>query len=348
MSKELLKSYEILDSLRLKNNLYLASSSSDYNFVWLRDSFYEVLPYLDKDCDRYERTYWAILDILKSYSWKIKIHRNQKPTHTFEYIHPRYTFEGKEVDKEWGNCQHDAVGCILYGIAKGEENGKVIIRDNEDIGIIQDIIQYLGTCEYYNDPDNGMWEEGRELHSSSIGAVVAGLNAINDYIPVPKELINKGLNALGKLLPHESPTKECDLSQLSLIYPYNILDKGTTEYIVDIIEDRLLRNCGVIRYKGDSYYSAMFHEDRSKPLDYYFGKEAEWTFGLPWLALAHMSLGNYDKAEKYIKHTEKVMTKEGFLPELYFAQTKHYNGNTPLGWSSAMYILAKEKFLNNI
>ena len=67
------KSYEVLDYLRLESGLYLASLSNDYPFVWLRDSFYEVLPYLKSDCGRYEKTYHAILDILKFYKHKFDL-----------------------------------------------------------------------------------------------------------------------------------------------------------------------------------------------------------------------------------------------------------------------------------
>jgi GH15 family glucan-1,4-alpha-glucosidase len=56
-----------------------------------------------------------------------------------------------------------------------------------------------------------------------------------------------------------------------------------------------------------------------------------------------MELGNISKAKEYIKRTEEVMLEDGSLPELYFANSSKFNGNTPLGWSNAMYILAKEK-----
>jgi GH15 family glucan-1,4-alpha-glucosidase len=48
-------------------------------------------------------------------------------------------------------------------------------------------------------------------------------------------------------------------------------------------------------------------------------------------------------AQSYVEWTEKVMLEDGSLPELYFAGANIQNPNTPLGWSNAMYILAKEK-----
>jgi phosphorylase kinase alpha/beta subunit len=342
------QSYSILDKLRLPNHMYVASTSGDYRFTWFRDTFYEVLPYLNKPTDHYEKTYHAILDILHKYSWKIDIHSRQKPHHTYEYIHPRYTIDTlEEVQQEWGNCQHDAIGSILFGIGAGLKAGKKIIRDEKDRQVLQKIVNYLYCCQYWIDVDNGMWEEWRELHSSSIGAVIAGLQSIRDYVYVPSELINNGYYTLGNMFDRESADRPVDLAQLSLIYPYKIYVDLDAQTVINNVESKLLRNRGVIRYEGDSYYSTIENEGRHHPLQHYYGTEAEWCFGLPWLALCHMELGNYNKAKEYIEKTESVMLKDGSLPELYYSNSKIYNGNTPLGWSNALYIIAKERYAKN-
>lgn len=339
------QSYKILDSLRLTNGLYRASSSSDYSFVWLRDSFYEVMPYLYSDCDRYEKTYHSILDIFKGYEWKLDIHSKQKPHSVFEYIHPRYDLSGKEVDQEWGNAQHDAIGAILFGIGEGERIGKKILRNEKDYEIVQKLVYYLETCQYWIDTDNGMWEEWRELHSSSIGACVAGLEAVSGLVNVPRHIVSKGWKSLSIMFPVESADRPIDLAQLSLIYPYKILEGHDAEYVMKRVESVLLRERGVIRYQGDSYYSTI--ENRNLALNKYHGTEAEWCFGLPWLALCHMELGNLQSAKKYIKKAEEVMLEDGSMPELYFSKSNKYNGNTPLGWGNALYVLAKERYENH-
>jgi GH15 family glucan-1,4-alpha-glucosidase len=336
------QSYTILDKLRMSNNMYLASTSNDYAYTWLRDTFYEVLPYLNKLDGKYEKTYHAILDILRKYEWKLDIHTKQKPHYMYEYIHPRYTKDTlEEVPQEWGNCQHDATGAILFGIGAGIKAGRNILRDEKDKQIVQKLVNYLYCCNYWMDTDNGMWEEWRELHSSSIGAVLAGLQAVRDIVFVPRELITRGYHTLGNMFAMESADRPVDLAQLSLIYPYKVYIGVDAEQVIKNVESKLLRNRGVIRYEGDSYYSTI--EGRHHPLQHYYGTEAEWTFGLPWLALCHMELGNIDKAKEYIRRTEEVMLEDGSLPELYFANSEKYNGNTPLGWSNAMFILAKER-----
>nr|WP_317853481.1 glycoside hydrolase family 15 protein [Neobacillus sp. Marseille-Q6967] len=345
MNEKVINSYQILDRLRLPHGLYLASSSNDYHYVWLRDSFYMSLPYLEQNNGIYEMTYHRILDMFKEYEWKLDIHTRQKPVEQWEYIHARYSADDvKEMDTPWGHAQHDAIGAVLWGIGMGEKAGKKMIRDHKDHEIVQKLVGYLGCARYWEDPDNGMWEEWREVHSSSVGACIAGLQAVRNLVFVPGDWIQKGYETLTSLFPHESADRPFDLAQMSLIYPYRILFGEDAKRIVWQIEENLLRDRGVIRYQGDSYYSTKEHEGRHHGLSFYYGTEAEWTFGLPWLALCYLELGNLRKAAHYIKQTESIMLNDGSLPELYFAKSEKYNSNTPLGWGSAMYILAKERY----
>jgi phosphorylase kinase alpha/beta subunit len=328
----------------MPHGLYIASTGSEYHHVWIRDSIYMSLPYLNKDCNTYERAFHTMLDIFLKYEWKIDIHTRQKPHLMYEYIHPRYSKDSlDEINQEWGNCQHDAIGAFLWGIGEGSKRGKQMLRDSHDHRIVQKLVWYLATCEYWIDPDNGVWEEWREVHSSSVGACVAGLTAVRELVFVPRDLILKGWQSLGLMFAHESASRPIDLAQLTLIYPFKIYVGEDAKYIVKEVEKKLLRQRGVIRYQGDSYYSTKESDGRHHPLPYYYGTEMEWTMGLPWLALCHLELGNRDVALQYIELTEAIALDDGSLPEGYFSNTSKPNPNTPLGWSNAMYILAKEK-----
>jgi phosphorylase kinase alpha/beta subunit len=339
-----MQSYAILKKLQMDHGLFIASLGSEYHHVWIRDSFYMLLPFLDKDCDTYERGYHAMLDIYRAYEWKIDIHTKQKPVYMHEYIHPRYSkYDLTEIDQEWGNCQHDAIGAFLWGVGAGEKAGKKILRDERDRQIIQKLVWYLGTCEYWIDADNGVWEEWREVHSSSVGACVAGLNAVRDIVHVDDALITKGWLSLSALFPHESASRPVDLAQLTLVYPFNIYIEQDAKDIVAEVEEKLLRSRGVIRYQGDSYYSTIDDEGRGQPLVHYYNTEAEWCFGISWLGLAHLQFGNVEKAKMYLEWSRNLMMEDGSIPELYFANTDKPNPNTPLGWCSAMHILLEEK-----
>lgn len=343
----LLESYEVLDRLRKHHGLYVASPSEHYRYVWIRDSVYMSLPYLNKQGTKYERTYHRLLDLFREYEWKLDILCREKPQAEWGYLHARYSADDvREIHEvEWGHVQHDMIGAFLFGIAAGLEHRKRMLRDKRDRDILQKLVAYLQNVEYWHDPDNGMWEEWREIHASSVGACAAGLEKLGKLgiVSVPDALVERGKETLRELFPRESRDKAVDLAQLSLIYPYRLWTGDEGRKLVERVESRLLRSRGVIRYEGDSYYSTLEAEfGRGLPRERYVGTEAEWTFGLPWLALCHLELGNEDRAREYLEWSEAVMVKPGVLPELYYSGTTVPNPNTPLGWSSAMYILAKE------
>jgi GH15 family glucan-1,4-alpha-glucosidase len=340
------QNHAIIEKLELENGMYLASTSIDYSYTWLRDSVYIVMPYLNKTCGRYEKTFHRILDMFREYEQKLDKLQTIKPVDQMDFPHARYdAYTVREIDTPWGHHQLDAIGAVLFGIGQGVKAGKKMIRDQKDHEIVQKLVGYLKCVEYWDSKDNGMWEEWAEVHSSSVGSVISGLQAVRDIVFVERELILNGYATLAKMFPRESNDRPVDLAQLSLVYPYKVLFAHDARIIVERVEMMLLRKSGVIRYPGDSYYALNEHEGRHHPLTYYYGYEAEWTFGLPWLALAWLELGNVDKAKMYIEWTERVMLEDGSLPELYYSGTSTPNPNTPLGWSSAMYILAKEAFI---
>jgi len=340
MYNKLIKQHlNILENLQYESGLFAASKKGQgegYDKAWLRDNFYECLAFeVMGDYETVRKTYRAILDIFKKHEYKIDYAISKKPEHTHEYIHPRYnpeTFE--EYWEEWGNKQNDSIGCILFEIGQMEKKQQgMIVQDEDDKRVLQKLVWYLSTLEYWHDPDSGMWEENQELHASSVGACLAGLIAARhiEGVEVPDELIQKGKTMLHSLLPRESQSKFVDLALLSLIWPYNVLSEWETAVILENIEYHLLREHGVIRYKGDKYYNK--NPDG-------WSEEAEWTFGLSWLAIIYEKIGNIEKAQEYLEKAKQTVTKNGEVPELYYSNSTKYNENTPLGWSESLFIVA--------
>lgn len=329
---------KILEGLQYDSGLFAASKKGEetgYDKAWLRDNFYECLAFdIMGDYDTVYQTYRAILDIFKKHEYKIDFAISKKPQHTYQFIHPRYhpeTFD--EYWEEWGNKQNDSIGCILYGLGNLEKDHAGFIVENEDDRrVVQKLVWYLSTLEYWHDEDSGMWEENEEVHASSIGACIAGLKMAKHIkgVTVPDALIAKGRKALADILPRESKAKFTDLALLSLIWPYDVVPEKMVGEILDNVEYHLLKDRGVIRYKGDRYYNANVDG---------WSEEAEWTFGLSWLAIIYEKLGNHEKAKEYLEQAKAVSTKKG-IPELYYSNSTKYNDNTPLGWSESLFITA--------
>jgi GH15 family glucan-1,4-alpha-glucosidase len=328
----------ILKNLQYESGLFAASKkdvNTGYDKSWLRDNFYECIAFeIIGDWDTVEKTYDTILKIFLKHEEKIDHAIQKKPEHKHEYIHARFQPESfEEFWEEWGNKQNDSIGAILFRIGELEHHHKrFILKDDDHVRIVNKLVKYLASVEYWQDRDNGMWEEDEEVHASSVGACVAGLKSINRLanIEVPGWLIEKGADTLRNLLPRESAKKFVDLSLLSLIWPYHIVTDKQRDEILENVEYLLLKERGVIRYKNDHYYN--------KNPDGY-SEEAEWTFGLSWLAIIYERMGNKKKAKVFLEKMISTQTKEG-MPELYFSNSKEHNENNPLGWSESLFIVA--------
>ncbi len=329
---------QILKNLEYESGLFSASkkeSTTGYNAAWLRDNFYTGLAFERfGDWETVRKTYRAILNILLKHEYKIDWAINKKPTSKHEYIHPRYhpeTFD--EFWNEWGSKQNDSIGSVLFKIGELEHvKGIKIIENDDDKRIVQKLVDYLASIEYWHDEDSGIWENEEEVHASSIGACVAGLEMIkhHTHIMVPKQLIDKGRESLNRMLPRESKKKFVDLALLSLIYPYNLVTKNQAKEILRNVEYHLVKRKGVIRYRDDWYYNR--NPDGHS-------EEAEWTFGFSWLAIIYEQMGNKKKANHYVKKAMKTLTKEG-IPELYYSHMDMHNENVPLGWAESLFIVA--------
>jgi phosphorylase kinase alpha/beta subunit len=211
-----------------------------------------------------------------------------------------------------------------------------VIETDEEREMVQKIIDYLVMLEYWKDEDNGIWEENMELHASSIGSVVAALKKAKDleWLSVSDEAIMQGEAALRELLPRESATKFSDLALLTLIYPFAVTTEDETKEILKNVEYHLTKEKGVIRYKLDRYYNNNADG---------YSEEAEWCFGLAWLAIIYAERGEKEKAYYYLRRAKATVTPEGKVPELYYSNSNRPNENTPLGWAESMYVVALKK-----
>ncbi len=315
-----------MKNLQTKNGLFLAAPSANtgYDKAWLRDNIYASLGLELVDRAGVLRMMHTLFDIFKKHEYKIDWAIKEKPKEAYQYIHARYHPETlEEFWEPWGNKQNDAIGAFLFRVGDLLQKGYPLLRNEADERILRKLVLYLASVEYWQDPDNGVWEEYEEVHASSVGACLAGLQMISQFIPVPYFLIANGSAALQQLLPNESYSKDADLALLSLVYPYNIVSEEMRQRILDNIETKLVRNKGVIRYVGDQYYNK--------------NGEAEWTMGFPWLAIIYKQLGNKKKFEHYMKKTLECFNEKGELPELYYANAENHNENSPLGWAQSLY-----------
>lgn len=331
----------VIKQLQKPSGVFTAAAqtvATGYDKAWLRDNYFTVLAFLETgDLATVRATASALLALFVKHRDKINWAIENKPHETWQYIHARFhpeTFE--EYWEEWGNSQNDAVAEVLLLLAELEVRGHGVATTAEEREMVQRVVDYLVALEYWHDADNGIWEENMEVHASSVGAGVAALTVAAKvaWLSVPAEAIGFGAAALRHLLPRESATKFADLALLSLIYPFRVTTKEETVAILQNVEYHLVRDKGVIRYKLDRYYN---HNADG------YSEEAEWCFGLSWLAIIYAERGEREKAWYYLRRAKATVTPTGEVPELYYSHTAIPNDNTPLGWAESMYVIALEK-----
>jgi len=322
-----------LEKLRHKNGAFLAASGEDYKAVWIRDQVYASYAYYYLDeVTEFARGLQVVFDILRTSRTKIEHALCEKPRTGKDFIHAKYDANALcEVTDDWGHHQVDAIGLFLFAVARAERRGVRVIRDNEDRAMLQLLVHYLAAVRYFRKPDNGMWEENLDLHTSSLGAAVAGLRELArmNLAVVPEYLIQAGEETMQAILPNESPSRDVDMAQLSLLWPYKMVPRAVADVILARVKEKLVQSHGLNRYWGDNYYRS------------HNGISGEWTMGFFWLAIIYADRREYEEAREWFKRGIATMTPEGYLPELY--QNGRPNDHTPLAWAHSLALIAGVK-----
>lgn len=346
---------EKMESLRLENGAFIASPTDDYNAMWIRDTLYTTFSYWYlRDFEKLRRGIHVVFDLFRKHFECIKLRISSPCDVLGGLIHAKYGADSlDEVTPRWGHEQWDALGLFLHMVADLDFKNIQVVRGREDLDVIQAIVNYLRSVEYWWHPDFGMWEECKINHASSIGAVVGGLSYIRRrrLAVVAEPLIGYGENALRKILPNESRdpcgrqhhSHDCDAAQLSLIWPYNVLSREETDIILERIinghptennyeHHRLVQTHGLNRYWGDDYYRSAEGK--------YRGVSAEWPMFKFWLSIIYSQRYEYETAAKWFREGCGEIAKNG-IPEAY--QNGHPNPHTPLAWAHAIALIAFQK-----
>ena len=275
---------------------------------------------------------------------------------------PHVRFEAnllQELPESWPHAQNDALGYVLWFRARLHNLGHCRLEASER-EIIRLFIRYFEAIRYWEDRDSGAWEEGRKVNSSSVGAVLAGLEEAKlAGADVADSLIASGRDLLARQLPLESPKlRGADAAVLFLVYPLEIVrDSITRDLIVHLVQARLEGEIGIRRYIGDSYYCqdydrwfpqevrSMDWSERIEVRDEYLqpGCEAQWCLFDSLLSVIFARLyGDREQQARYFHRAIAQLTPSHDCPELYFLKQGRWTAgpHTPLLWAEANLSLA--------
>jgi len=383
--KEILAAYRTHEVQPVANGLFAASSSqaadavTGYQNVWVRDNIMVADSLRRRGnlaaaiaCVRgltrfFETQLPRFRGIIADPARVLKEEANRRP-------HIRFAAETLgELPEKWPHAQNDALGLALWFRFVLANTGALPMsaQDHEIYAIFP---AYFDAIEYWQDRDSGAWEEGRKINSSSVGAVVAGLEEMRRYqttvqLAQPEKLqmlIARGRERLEAALPFEAPPERmADSALLLLIHPLGIVRTWEMEdAILSLVQARLKGEIGIKRYAGDSYFCQDYDEwlapgrrsaDFSERLEFRDallqpGCEAQWCIFDPLLSVIYGQRFLADRSERasfqkqvhYFSRSLAQVTAAGECPELYFLKHGRYiaNVHTPLAWTQANQALA--------
>ena len=290
--KEVLAAHHAYQILPVAHGLFAASSSqvtdsaSGYQNVWVRDNIMvansfrlrgelgPAIACMEGLTQFFKKQLPRFREIIDDPVRVLKEDANRRP-------HIRFTAETLgEGRGKWPHAQNDALGHALWfrfvlARSKAMPLGDL---DRQVYGVFP---AYFAAIEYSEDRDSGVWEEGRKVNNSSVGAVLAGLEQLLEYenwAPVGEgrgafsaearsveklhELIEKGRERLDRTLPFESPPERLvDAALLFLIHPLDVVrNRAMEDAILNLVQARLKGNVGIKRYVGDSYFCQDYDE----------------------------------------------------------------------------------------
>ena len=359
----------VMESMRRPNGGFMASITPHYRALWWRDHLYCTYAYWYLgDYDKLRQGIWLAFDYLNGTDERGRKGQKRKMMRRIAspvdipdgIIHTKCdadTLEEITTDDGWGHHQLCWIGLFLHMVADLDFKNIRVIRDGEDIEILQLLVFYLRSVEYWHKPDYGMWELCKIRHASSIGAVAGGLSRIRQrrltQVDVPEPLIQYGEKALREILPRESPQKDycghqhhrhcCDAAQLTLLWPYNVIvnPAHADELLNRIVEGHqadngefhhLVQTHGLNRHWGDDYYRSTEGK--------YRGISAEWSWLKFWISIDYSQRHDVVKAVHWFLEAYKGII-DGKISEAF--QNGKPNEQNPLAWAHAIALIAFQK-----
>ncbi|MFE4106692.1 glycoside hydrolase family 15 protein [Almyronema epifaneia] len=314
----------------LANGLFPAAAVSattaytGYASVWVRDNVYLAYShYIRGQTAIAVKTAQGLMRYFQKHRWRFEkiINHQADPNDVMQRPHVRFNGQTlTEIDQPWQHAQNDALGYFLWFYSL-LVNANAIALQPSDLEVLALFALYFEAIAYWQDLDSGHWEEARKISATSIGTVVAALNAfrsiwqrwqtnvggVNPALSVATldSLIAKGETALAAILPAEciqpAPQgRRYDAALLFLIYPLQIVSDAMADEILAAVITHLQGNYGVRRYLNDSFWCRNYQDlpenirttlsrDREQWLSQQgrrltLGEEAQWCLFDPILS----------------------------------------------------------------
>jgi GH15 family glucan-1,4-alpha-glucosidase len=258
-----------------------------------------------------------------------------------EWLHCRFTLDGREGDEDWNNFQLDGYGAWLWALV---EHVKATGRTDliQEFGATIDLVlKYLIT--FWDRPCYDSWEEfGDRIHPSTLACLYGGMKAIAPYRGNPgleaacaeiKAYVLKQFVHGGRLTKF-ADGRSVDTNLLWVTVPFGMLEPTDPIMVATVAEiERRCNTGGLHRYPEDTYYGG-----------------GEWLLLTAWLGWYYNQIGNPAPAHGLLAWIEAQADESGDMPEQVNTRVNDPSmiqewidrwGTVakPLLWSHAMYLV---------
>ena len=369
----------LLDSQTESGAIIASNAFPSYRYSWFRDSGF--VAYALCRVGRFEnaRQYflWSAQTI-RQYAWKaeraIAQIQSGERLGSDDYLHTRYTANGKEAEGLWWDFQLDGFGTWLWALAeyvKQTGDNAIIANVDDEVRLVHRYLSHL-----WQQPNYDCWEELSEyLHSHTLAAIHAGLCGAAALLPElesqvvettaairelmltagvengrfsksftlthpPKSILNSPQKIYHDAVETEQLRQSAEASLIGIATPYQLfsVDEPHMKATITQLETDLLRpGGGVYRYLGDTYYGG-----------------GEWVILAAWLGWHYAKNGQIKQAKALKQWVEAQVDENGDLPEQvseHLLAPDRFNEwherwgpiAKPLAWSHAMYLILCEE-----
>lgn len=320
----------------------LTSERLGYHFVWVRDGTYMAMA-LDATGNHEHAK--------RFYEWCMQVQ-----DHSGCWLQCYWPDGRRAID----NLEMDQIGTLIFGVYNHFQLTKDLdfmfktwpMTKRAAMFLIQNL-----TMDGLMNPSFDLWEERWGYHLYSNAASAAGLLSASLHAELlgeeklkeewAKAAQNLRKAIMEKFLDHRKGVfvrsinpldSAIDISVLGLVFPFSLISPkdGYMMRTVEEIEDKLVKNGGVMRYLGDKYNGVPEH----RPWTHTKGNF--WVPATLWLTLYYLEAKEWKKAEKHYNWVVNNSTDDFLLSQQIDSKGKQCSA-IPYGLAHALFILATLK-----
>lgn len=310
------RSIEVIRDNQAPSGAYIASPAFPvYRYSWLRDGAFigDAMSRASQPASTDAFLAWcrAIVEARVPAINRLVERRHRGETIDLsDFLHTRYTVDGREAGDNWWNHQLDGYGAWLWLL--GEHAGRHVVDHAAFVHAVEATTRYLVT--FWEHPCYDSWEEhGDKVHVSTLAAIAAGLEVAAGWDGVDPDVaahaadavtnIRARVQADGTRDGHLVKWLGGDNVDASLLFcgsAYRLYDPRhpVMAATVQALESAALLHGGVHRHAADVFYGG-----------------GEWILLAALLGSHYVATGDLDAARRQLAWVEAQADGDGNLPE---------------------------------